>query len=84
MSGYEKRKAMPYGKWICADGLEVLFGRTYVPLLQRFSDGTVSEAIPGERVPFVKQEWFYSDATPEKGKIRAALDALADFKSEAA
>jgi hypothetical protein len=83
MSNYEKRKALPYGKWTCADGREVLFGRSYIPLLQRL-DGTVSEADRSERVPFVKQTWFYTDPTPEKGKMRAALDALADFKSEAA
>jgi hypothetical protein len=76
MSNYERRKTLPYGKWTCGDGREILFGRSYIPLHQRLASGEVSEADRNERVPFVKQEWFYTDSTPEQGKLRAAQGGL--------
>jgi hypothetical protein len=50
MSNYERRKALPYGKWTCADGREILFGRSYTPLHQRLASGEVSEADRNEGV----------------------------------
>ena len=56
-----RRDALPYGKWTCADGREVLFNRDYKPIWQRTADGRVSEAEASERVPYEEQEWFYDD-----------------------
>ena len=53
---------LPYGKWTCADGREVLFNRRYQPIWQRQQSITFP-ADPAERVPFVQQEWFYNDGT---------------------
>ncbi len=55
------RFRMPYGKWTCEDGREVLFNRNYKPIWQRMPGQSAEPADPEERVPFVKQEWFYKD-----------------------
>lgn len=36
------RLFMPYGKWVCPDGSEVLYNRDYRPLWKRETDGTVT------------------------------------------
>ncbi len=51
---------LPYGKWTCADGREVLFNRGYKPIWQRLG-GCVSAADRNEWVKWEKQEWFYTD-----------------------
>lgn len=53
------RENLPYGKWTCADGREVLFNRRYIPLWERSPSGVVAPANPKERVPKVREEWFY-------------------------
>lgn len=35
------RLYLPYGKWLCADGTEVLYNRDYCPIWARTSDGKV-------------------------------------------
>ena len=57
------RATLPYGIWTCADGREVLFNRYYKPIKQRTADGTVSVPSPTDTVPWIKQVWFYDDAT---------------------
>ena len=57
---------MPYGKWTCADGREVLFNRFYEPLWQRTVDGTITRADPNEWVTWEQEGWFYNDGTPDK------------------
>ena len=52
---------LPYGKWTCADGREVLFNREYQPIWQRRGN-EVSAADPNEWVEWVEQAWFYDDA----------------------
>jgi hypothetical protein len=56
------RRTLPYGKWTCADGREVLFNREYQPIMQR-KDGVVSYADHGEWVEnIVSHEYFYDDS----------------------
>jgi hypothetical protein len=51
-------RTIPYGKWTCVDGREVLFNRRYVPIWQRRPGGRAEPADPTEWVPWVEQEWF--------------------------
>lgn len=77
---FERWNKLPYGKWRCADGREVLFSRFYEPLLERRVGDGVREADPKEWVvDIVHQEWFYRDAPPslgEKKKREVASAAL--------
>jgi hypothetical protein len=34
-SDFRRRNDLPYGKWTCPDGREVLFNRFYEPIWQR-------------------------------------------------
>ena len=52
---------LPYGKWICADGREVLFNRFYEPIWERPPGGSARRADPEEWVPYQHQEWFFKD-----------------------
>jgi hypothetical protein len=55
------RRALPYGKWTCENGREVIFNREYQPILQR-RDGVLSYADRGEWVEdIVKAEMYYDD-----------------------
>jgi len=60
------KRTLPYGKWICADGREVLFNREYTPILQRRPNGPTEVASPTEWVPWVKQVWFYQEGKGHK------------------
>lgn len=55
------RLYLPYGKWTCADGTEVLFSRDYCPLWTRSPDGHVSAIAPDRWVSFEKQIWYFDD-----------------------
>ena len=55
------RHRLPYGMWTCADGREVLFNRNYKLIWERRPGQPVQLASLSERVPFVKEEWFYKD-----------------------
>lgn len=59
----EARRMLPYGKWTCADGREVLFNREYQPIWQR-REFDVDRADPSEWVAWETQEWFYDDSCP--------------------
>jgi len=55
------RRTLPYGKWTCEDGREVIFNREYQPILQR-KDGVVAYADRNERVEgIVSHEYYYDD-----------------------
>lgn len=69
-------KNLPYGRWTCPNGRQVLFDRRYHPMWQRQPNGSVTPADPAERISFIHEEWFYEDATPELDKHRNALAAL--------
>src|SRR5262245_43310173 len=60
----EWKLACPYGMWTCADGREVLFNRSYWPILERGKDLAVRAAKPGEWIPHCEQEWFFDDSNP--------------------
>src|SRR5260221_9743901 len=81
-------EVLPYGRWICADGREILFSRGYKPLWQRYPGGPATRADPHERVKFVKQIWFYgvpaAPASPwrDKKTIEICLDVLVQFGVE--
>jgi hypothetical protein len=77
------RDRLPYGKWTCADGREVLFNRAYKPIWQRWPDGLVTRANHDERVPWIRQEFYFKDADapffsqwlPSKRKLTAERKA---------
>jgi hypothetical protein len=55
-------KACPYGQWTCANGRQVLFNRSYWPILERTGeDGPVIAANPDERIDWIKQDYFFDD-----------------------
>jgi hypothetical protein len=61
MSHDEWRLRLPYGRWRCADGREILFNRSYVPILERLPGEQAIAANPNEWVDFVEQRWFWDD-----------------------
>ena len=65
------RHRLPYGKWTCADGREVLFNRNYKPIWQRRPGQPAEAADPAERVRFERQEWFYSDVNQPWRNVEA-------------
>jgi hypothetical protein len=66
------RHRLPYGKWTCADGREVLFNRNYKPIWERRPGGTTEPANSAERVKFVQQEWFYDDTNQPWRRVQTA------------
>jgi hypothetical protein len=73
------RPDLPYGKWTCADGREVLFNRMYKPIWQRFN-GVTTPANPAEWVKFTQQDWFYNDSTArQRGMIPKLETILREF-----
>ena len=54
------RRLLPYGKWTCADGREVVFNREYQPIYQR-KDGEFSHANRDEWVEGIKNCVMYYD-----------------------
>jgi hypothetical protein len=56
---------LPYGRWICADGREVLFNRYYEPTWER-TGRSAKRADPKEWVPWEKQDYFF-DVTMRRG-----------------
>ena len=74
------RWMLPYGRWTCADGREVLFDRDYTPICQRTPPGPVSLADPKEWVRHIDSQRFYDDdGTSERRKKVAALAALTEW-----
>jgi hypothetical protein len=67
---------LPYGKWICEDGREVLFNRFYEPIYQRHLGATAQPADRKEWVPWKRQEWFYDDTYSERRAIKVATAIL--------
>lgn len=78
---FVRRNDYPYGRWICADGRQVLFNRFYEPIYHILPDLTLHRADPAERVEFVSQEWFYDDGHSEPQKLRRAKQALVNLSN---
>lgn len=57
------RLYMPYGKWTCADGTEVLFNRDYCPMWAKLPDGSVIPLDPDTWISYRDQEWYFGDGT---------------------
>lgn len=68
---------MPYGRWTCADGREVLFNREYTPIWQRRPGQSAKPAKPGEWVEHVGSEMIYSDSDKEDVKRAKGAAVLA-------
>jgi hypothetical protein len=67
MNYNEWRARLPYGKWTCADGREVLFNRSHMPILERRPGEPAKLARPGEWVEsIVDEEFFFDDYTDPK------------------
>lgn len=61
---------LPYGKWTCANGREVLFNRSYEPLFSRIN-GVVSKANRREWVEgIVRHEHYYDDFRSPRHNVR--------------
>jgi hypothetical protein len=61
MEYIEFRLRVPYGKWTCADGREVIFNREYWPILECRPGEKVKPANPNEWIHWVTQDWFFED-----------------------
>jgi hypothetical protein len=79
-------KHLPYGKWTCADGTEVLFNRGYNPIWER-RPGEAAKAVKPHWVKgIVKDEHFYTDdVSPRRNEATYAEceRILADFTGRA-
>jgi hypothetical protein len=65
---------LPYGKWTCEDGREVLFNRHYEPIWESRPGEPSRQAYPKERVPCVKQEYFWPSDRESPWRKRETLD----------
>jgi hypothetical protein len=57
------RLYLPYGKWKCDDGREVLFNRDYCPIWEKSADGSVAVIQPDVYVKHEMSEHYYNDRT---------------------
>jgi hypothetical protein len=76
------RIVLPYGKWTCADGTEVLFNRDYRPIWKKQPDGTVKAADPNEWIIFAKQDYLFGDHnTPheDRNSYQRCINQLRDW-----
>lgn len=73
---FERWNDLPYGKWTCVDGREVLFNRCYEPIWQRKPGGDPAPADPTEWIHWQRQEWFYRDDHSERQSWECAQTAL--------
>jgi hypothetical protein len=62
-SAAEMRQILPSGKYVQSGGTEVFSDRRYQPI-QRKCGITVEPVKPDEKITFVRQEWFFTDANP--------------------
>jgi len=78
----DRRWCLPYGKWHCDDGREVLFDRRYGPIAEKYPGKPATLVDPFQWVDDItnREKRFYNDATPERDKCRAALVALEDWE----
>lgn len=75
------RLNLPYGKWRCRDGMEVLFNREYCPIWAKNSNGTVDSIEPKTWVDWVDQDHYYNDGCAPMYDKRTRTKCLAILKS---
>lgn len=76
------RLFLPYGKYICADGSEVLYNRDYTPMWAKFKDGRVVALEPDTWVTHTDQVAFYTPESPpweDKKTAAKCLEILAEW-----
>jgi hypothetical protein len=79
---------LPYGKWTCESGREVLFNRDYTPKWERSKAGEITKpANPNEWISgIVKEEYFYAERTapykrfPHSPKDRLIIGNVTSFQ----
>jgi hypothetical protein len=79
---FPMRAKLPYGKWTCADGKEVLFNRDYEPIWERLPGEMASAADRKAQYEHVKEKWFFGDRNPpwsSERSVRRCLEALRVF-----
>jgi hypothetical protein len=65
------RWLLPYGGWRCRDGREILFDRTYCPIVQRYPNCPPTMADRSEWVHHIIEErWFYHDGVKDKSSVK--------------
>lgn len=78
-----QRLYLPYGKWKCADGKEILFNRDYCPIWEKLANGEVKNISPDVTVPYKIIEAYYDDRTaPYYGNnesLKKCLSVLKDW-----
>jgi hypothetical protein len=76
------RLFLPYGKWVCPDGSEVLYNRDYCPLWAKKPDGTVEALDPDTWVTIETQaESYFNDGnSPWWGDKRTMEIGMAVLK----
>jgi len=74
---------LPYGKWVCDGGREVLFNRDYSPIWQKTNGGNPSLADMGEWVEnIIETIHYYGDSTApwlNDQTLKNCLDKLGEF-----
>jgi hypothetical protein len=59
------RYRLPYGRWTCSDGREVLFNREYRAIWERYPGPAVARRADIEEwVEYSEQHWFFGDHNP--------------------
>ena len=53
------RLYLPYGKWICSDGTQVLYNRDYCPLWVKGPDGKVASIDADYWIDYKKDEYYF-------------------------
>jgi len=66
------RLVLPYGKWTCADGTEVLFNRDYSPLWYKSPNGKVGTLDPDTWVSWKGSSHYFNDGQVPWHKKRQA------------
>src|SRR6516225_6378125 len=75
MEYIEFRLRVPYGKWTCKDGREVIFNREYWPILERRSGEKAKPANPNEWIHWIKQDYFFEEHRSPWSRRRARAAA---------
>jgi hypothetical protein len=79
---FPMRATLPYGKWICADGKEVLFNRDFQPIWEKSPAEMPRPTDRDAQYEHVKEKWFFGDRDPpwsNERSLRRCLEARRAF-----